>query len=182
MGAQRRLYGLCSADDGVIVYVGSTTKTLLWRRMTHLDAAPNDPARPVCAWILSVGSHKLRIVPLGIGTLDDERAEIARRIAAGGPLLNVVGGATPANRRLRIPEKHHPEIGDAHAPEWAQRTSGERLGVAESLPWKLFADAQRAIVPREPLHPHNRTPSQIAALAHRRAARLAAEPATGVAA
>jgi hypothetical protein len=169
-----RIYGLCSAADGAVRYVGSTALSLPARRTAHLRAASQKGDSPVQQWIRSVGARQLRIVLLiARGGAEAERAEITRRVALGEPLLNVNdGGPCSPTQRLGLKcsadgERHH-RADEVAADLWAVRSTVQPApGYAEAHPGKQIADAAKAIRPREPLHPNT--------WRDQRAARLAAE-------
>lgn len=94
----RTVYGLRSSRDGVVRYVGSTSRPLAERLSGHVaEVRCNIKWRvraglPVHAWmrIEILAGYSITAVPL----IEDacvwcEEAEICRRLDAGEPLLNV---------------------------------------------------------------------------------------------
>lgn len=99
----RTVYGLCSSADETIFYVGSTSRPIRERLAGHRHGALYDHfSTPVQVWIRSVikAGHELRaVVLMENGCAHCERQEIARRLAAGEPLLNVYVKGLPRHYR-----------------------------------------------------------------------------------
>jgi hypothetical protein len=98
-------YALYSTRDNIVFYVGQTNRTVLQRLQNHLSAAcdcgksgvVNDRIRAERAAGYDV---KAKILKVNATWNEDEKAEIARRRAAGEQLVNVNGG-----RSCRNPEE-----------------------------------------------------------------------------
>lgn len=157
MAPSLTIYGLCSADDDTIVYVGATGVSLKSCRVRHLRAARFSDS-PVQRWIRGTGAGLVRIVPLieGAGP-DDERAEIERRVALGERLLNVRDGGQHEHTHrpalnCRADAEHHASISNGDCATSAVREAfGDFDGRIEPS-WLVLARAVRPIRPREPLH------------------------------
>lgn len=90
------VYGLYSPKDGLIRYIGQTTKRVPVRLRQHLQTAREGGCWPVAKWLRKLirEGHEVKIVALA------ENAEwnvteiqtIARYRAEGFPLLNVTAG------------------------------------------------------------------------------------------
>lgn len=181
MPHHRTVYGLCSSADGVVRYVGATTRPLTARRDGHIYASRQTDS-VVAQWVretIAQGRAVLIVPLIADASLDAERAEIARRVAAGEPLLNVRDGG-PCGDTFRAAVdtpadgEHHRSVADGELCLSFSRLAPDTATDVGLLPgWQLIRDANKPVVPREPLHPYNRTPSQVAALASKRAARVA---------
>ncbi|GAA3384532.1 GIY-YIG nuclease family protein [Streptomyces racemochromogenes] len=125
-----RIYALSDPRDGVVRYVGQTTKALEERLAGHLSS----PASKVAPWIAEL--REAGIAPLITILREDvpvaellvaEREEITRRVVAGEPLLNQA--STAAGRR--IVEREQAELkAKQRESAWAElaRNCREALG------------------------------------------------------
>lgn len=155
------VYGLYSTKDGLIRYIGQTTKPLRTRVRQHVQTAIEGGDWPVAKWIRKLlrNRHTLECVALveGAEWNTSEVETIARYRAEGFPLLNATAGGegftghvlTPTHRaKLSAAAKRRaatPE-GRAHL-HGAARASWEGHVVK---PRRTLSEAAKAVHERDP--------------------------------